>query len=589
MRLTFCLFAFLCSLAPLAGEEHWIRLTTPHFELYSTAGEKKAREALLYFEQVRSFFLETSGSKKAPEFPVRIIAFNSEKQYAPYRARSTAFAYYTSNRMRDYIVMQDVSGEHYPVALHEYTHLILRHTGLQFPPWINEGWAEVYSSLKPTGKQVAVGAILPGRIRELRSNRWIPLSTLTRVDHNSPLYNEKDRVGLFYAQSWALVHMLMLWPEYKTKFAQFAAAIGSGQSFEEACQAVYGKTAEKVEQDLHSYFDHQGLYGALFDIKLEKSAEQPEESDVDPFESKLMLADLLAVIQKTDEARAIYEELLKQDPRRPEINASLGYMAWQKGETAAAVDYFGKALEAGSTDPQMCFHYAVLRHNSGAKAVDILPALRRAVELKPTYAEARMELGMSLLETRDYAGASEALAGIKTVTGEQAPHYFAARAYASLQTGNREDAQKFAEFSKRYARTPEQRQQADSILRYLHPDTQQPVTMRAVDEWAKEHPPVLRHSDLPPAEAPLLWEPGLQKTEGLAVRLECNRNDKRARLAVMVDGQEKMFDIEDPDAVQLKHLGQSTVEFQCGPQNSVHMIVHYVVADGKNLVRILEF
>ncbi|HME09100.1 MAG TPA: tetratricopeptide repeat protein, partial [Bryobacteraceae bacterium] len=583
MRLTLRLLLFLVSFVPeLAGEEHWIRLTTPHFELYSTASEKKAREALLFFEQVRSFFLETSGSKKAPEFPVRIIAFNSEKQYAPYRARSTAFAYYTSSRMRDYIVMQDASGEHYPVALHEYTHLVLRHTGLKLPPWINEGWAEVYSSLKPTGKQVAIGAILPGHIQQLRNNRWIPLSTLTRVDQNSPLYNERDRVGLFYAESWALVHMLMLWPEYKPKFGDFAVAIGSGQSFEDACQSVYGKTAEKVEQDLHSYFEHQALYGALFDVKLEKSAEQPEQAEVSPFDSKLMLADLLAVIQKTAEATTAYRELLKTDPRRPELNESLGYLAWQNGETPAAIEYFGKAFEAGTTDPQMCFHYAVLRHNNGAPAADILPALRRAVELKPNYAEARMELGMSLMEARDYAGAIDALSGIKTVTGEQAPHYFAARAYAALETGNREDAKKFAEFAKRYARTPAQREQADSILRYVHPDPQQKeVKMRAVDEWAREHPPVLRHSDLPPAEEPRLWAPEMKKAEGLAVRLECNSANKRARLAVLVEGQEKIFDIEDPSAIQLRHPGQSTHEFQCGPQDSLRMTIEYVEVDGK--------
>src|SRR5271154_997761 len=191
MRAPFCLVLFLGSCIPgLAGEDHWLRLTTPHFELYTTAGEKRGREALLFFEQVRSFFLETSGSKKAPGFPVRIIAFNSEKQYLPYRARTVAFAYYTSSRARDYIVMQDAAGEHYPVALHEYTHLILRHTGLKLPLWINEGWAEVFSSLRSTGKQVAVGAILPAHMRVLSSSRWIPLSVLTRVEQLSPLYNE---------------------------------------------------------------------------------------------------------------------------------------------------------------------------------------------------------------------------------------------------------------------------------------------------------------------------------------------------------------------------------------------------------------
>ena len=52
---------------PLAAADQWVKLATPHFELYTTAGEKKGREAILYFEQVRSFFLEASASKHASE------------------------------------------------------------------------------------------------------------------------------------------------------------------------------------------------------------------------------------------------------------------------------------------------------------------------------------------------------------------------------------------------------------------------------------------------------------------------------------------------------------------------------------------
>src|SRR5215471_8619825 len=113
------LAAFLI-LFPLSAAEQWIKLTTPHFELYSAAGEKKGHEAILYFEQVRSFFLENSPSKKAPEFPVRIVAFRGEKQYLPYRASESAFAYYASGRNRDYIVMQDILNDHYPAVIHEY-------------------------------------------------------------------------------------------------------------------------------------------------------------------------------------------------------------------------------------------------------------------------------------------------------------------------------------------------------------------------------------------------------------------------------------------------------------------------------------
>jgi hypothetical protein len=200
-----------------------------------------------------------------------------------------------------------------------------------------------------------------------------------------------------------------------------------------------------------------------------------------------------------------------------------------------------------------------------------------------------MELATSLLETHDYAGALEALRQIKSVTGEMAPAYFSARAYASLQTGDREDAQKYAEASKKYARGPQQREQADSLLRYLKADEQGAVKMRDVDEWARRHPPALQHPGLLASEEPQPAESDLQRAEGLAVRLECNGNDKRARLVLTVEGQETIFDIEDPEAIVLHHNGDHKHEFRCGAQDSLPMKVQYTMVEGKKMVKTLEF
>src|SRR5579863_7265112 len=106
--------AILVAFAPntLTAADQWVKLATPHFELYTSAGEKKGREAILYFEQVRSFFLQASASKRASDFPVRIVAFRGEKQYEPYRPNDSAIAYYIEGRNRDYIVMRDISIEH---------------------------------------------------------------------------------------------------------------------------------------------------------------------------------------------------------------------------------------------------------------------------------------------------------------------------------------------------------------------------------------------------------------------------------------------------------------------------------------------
>ena len=322
---------------PLAAADQWVKLATPHFELYTTAGEKKGREAILYFEQVRSFFLEASASKRASEFPVRIVAFRGEKQYQPYRLNEFAIAYFTRDRNRDYIVMQDISSEHYPVAIHEYTHLIIEHTGLKPPPWLNEGLAELYSTLTPVGKKAAVGDIIPGRGRTLLTSKWIPLDALTSADHKSPLYNERDRAGMFYAESWALTHMLFFAPDYRLNFPKFIVAASSGKTMDEACQTVFGKRLTEVEAGLRQYLKGERFYRVVFDIKLEKSADDPDVSEASAFESGMVLADLLAMTNKTNEALSAYQQLAKDNPDKPDVEESgiwLGNPAIKKPRSA---------------------------------------------------------------------------------------------------------------------------------------------------------------------------------------------------------------------------------------------------------------
>src|ERR1700721_106787 len=129
-RLKLALLLTLGSTQAVFPAEQWLKITSSNFELLTTAGEKKGREAILYFEQVRSLFDKLSKSSPVPTLPVRIVAFRSENEYAPYRLNDSATAYYLSGQERDYIVMKSIDPELYPVAIHEYTHLIVKHAGL---------------------------------------------------------------------------------------------------------------------------------------------------------------------------------------------------------------------------------------------------------------------------------------------------------------------------------------------------------------------------------------------------------------------------------------------------------------------------
>lgn len=52
--------------------------------------------------------------------------------------------------------------------------------------------------------------VLAGYRTLLAGANWIPMDELVAADQASPYYNEANKVSIFYAQSWALTHLLMM-------------------------------------------------------------------------------------------------------------------------------------------------------------------------------------------------------------------------------------------------------------------------------------------------------------------------------------------------------------------------------------------
>src|SRR5580692_4168888 len=89
------LFSMLVALSiPSFAAEQWLRMTTPNFEIYTSAGDKKGRAAILHFEQVRDFFLKASPVKNLSDVPVRLIDFGSDAEYRTYGINSASVAYF---------------------------------------------------------------------------------------------------------------------------------------------------------------------------------------------------------------------------------------------------------------------------------------------------------------------------------------------------------------------------------------------------------------------------------------------------------------------------------------------------------------
>ena len=87
----------------------WLKATSANFEVYTTSGEKRAREAIRYFEQVNSFFQKAVHAARSAKGRVRIIAFQSQAEYRPYRLTETSPAYSGGDASRDEIVLGSIS------------------------------------------------------------------------------------------------------------------------------------------------------------------------------------------------------------------------------------------------------------------------------------------------------------------------------------------------------------------------------------------------------------------------------------------------------------------------------------------------
>jgi tetratricopeptide (TPR) repeat protein len=592
VRCVAALAGVTATVLPIRAEQHWISLTTPYFEMYTTNGASSGTRTLQVFERVRAFFLEASPTKQVPDTPVRIIAFHSEKEFAPYRPNGGASAYYQRSRKRDYIVMQDLSTDNYRTAVHEYTHLIVEHAGMQLPVWLNEGLADLYSSLEPRGDQTIVGQPLQSHLQLLAQQKWLDLSLLTSVQQDSPYYNERDKMAIFYAQSWALTHMLALGKDYHAGFPRFLSAICSGNSTETSIAKVYGKTLRQVRTDLNGYFQKATIQVSVFDIKMEKVNLQPRVADLTPLHTELALTDLLASQpRKGPEAKSRLERIAATYPENAEVEESLGYFAWQSGDPRGAAAHFATAVAKGVDNPEMLYHYATLIGGEHENLQLSIAALRKALELKPEYREAKYFLGMQEVNAGHYGIARSVLTSLKTVKPTEAFAVYSALAYCDLRLNIPDQARVLGQRAKEYAGTDAERQHADEFLDYLDRLEKSKNTAaqpQALHAETRFQPPAFGQAA---RQAPVMLDhQELGRVTGTAEALECRGTVLHLR--VRVDGKLIVFVIGDPKTIIVRNTKDGYIDLACGPMKPAPITVLFApdpagATDG--LVRELQF
>jgi hypothetical protein len=464
------LLSLVAAVSAIAAGPRWIRAQSPNFEVYSTADEASVRDTLLEFEEVRSFFQSLSlfdaARPAARPLPVRIVAFRSDKEYEPYRPNEFADAYYFSGVERDNIVMSRAGTDTFPVAIHEYFHLALEHLGLRLPPWLGEGMAELYSTLRPLGRGTVVGELIPVRVRALLNDKWTPLSVILAADAHSPYYNEKNKAGSLYNEGWALTHMLYLNPEYRPRFADLLAAIAVGRDSAEALTSVYGKPLAAIEKDLQDYLRGNRFRAMVFasGMQIDDVTAAPEPAPA--FDVRLILAELAQ--RSGRDVGAELEALAAEQPSRPEPHVQLGYLLWQGGEDPPEVQReFAKAYALGDRSPKLLWDYGRMIEASQPK--ESSEVFRQLQALQPDRGEVSIELASTLLADGQPVEAARILTSLPRVLDSgDAPRYFSVAAFVALSLGDNDQVRVLAGKLMNAPRSSSAHKQvAQQLLNYL--------------------------------------------------------------------------------------------------------------------------
>lgn len=292
---------------PLCAE--WRRIDSPNFVVVGDVSAGELREITRRFESFREVLARVLTEKFiATAVPTVVVVFPSDRAFTPFKPKFNGkpielTGLFLPRRDVNYIAMvRDWDENAMRVVFHEYAHLITSNIAGTMPVWLNEGIAEFYSTFQLVGEREAmIGRPVPGHLERLNERTPLPLEELLSVKQDSPLYNEGDRRSVFYAQSWALTHMLLVaQPSRRDKLAAYVASLDTGIPPMEAWQRAFD--ADRIDRELQGYVRRSVFSAFRFRFTDKTTAFDGSAVPVAASDAEAFLAHFLVQQQRDDEA-----------------------------------------------------------------------------------------------------------------------------------------------------------------------------------------------------------------------------------------------------------------------------------------------
>ncbi|MEJ2582166.1 MAG: DUF1570 domain-containing protein, partial [Acidobacteriota bacterium] len=371
---------------PKPGDS-WIEVRTANFRFFSNAGRQPTRRIGVDLEELRAVLSQMTDYDLQSPVQTYIYVFKGKRSFLPFKILydgrpADVSGYFFANDEANFIAINADAPDDSALIYHEYVHYVANNNLWYLPVWFSEGLAEFYESFHVSGNRVTIGLPIARHLILLRNSTLIPLDQLFAVDRRSELYNETDRKNVFYAQSWALVHYLLLGSEQRRhQVGTYLKSVRNGAPSDEAFAEAFSSDYETLMRELRAYLRSLRLPSIELRAKidLDKNLEIRKMSQT---ETLHRLGELLASqIPDRPDRRAYFEAALELDPDYGPVLSSLAIEAEKSADWEAARDLHRRAFAASPDEALVAFRWGDFLSRRGDGFEHAVNVLTRSTEL----------------------------------------------------------------------------------------------------------------------------------------------------------------------------------------------------------------
>lgn len=297
----------------------WIRLRTPHFDVISSADEKRTVDIARNFETFAAALSHANARFVTAPVPTTVFVFAKRRDSQPYfdllldRDRAPATGLYVRHEDGGTMFL-DAGRRVERTAMHELVHDLLRQQEAVPPLWLEEGLAEFFGNATISNGELYAGDVIREHTQLLRLQGARPIEELLEQSNSS----EAASSSKFYAQSWASVQYLMQIGGADTFFA-FLRDVESKMPIAGALQKHYKQTTKELFQG------SRNVSSRRFRIEAPLVFEAPRAIPLDRATLLFELGRFLTHVGAAgQEPQRHFREALRLNPRHARALAAVG-------------------------------------------------------------------------------------------------------------------------------------------------------------------------------------------------------------------------------------------------------------------------